>query len=142
VECWQNHHVGVADAAAFRRGLGRFGNLFAHQGHGVHIDAAARGSHVDGGADTVGLGQRVGQGFDKGAVAPGETFFHQGREAAQKIHPGILDRPVQGDAVRTMPSGPKGAPTTAMGLTLMRLLITGMPYWLPTSSQAATSCEA
>ena len=44
--------------------------------------------------------------------------------------------------MRTMPSGPKGPPTTAMGLTLMRLLTTGIPYLSPTSLHTETRFDA
>ena len=37
-------------------------------------------------------------GLDEGAVALGEPLFHQGREAAQEIHPGFLGGLVQGAA--------------------------------------------
>ena len=48
----------------------------------------------------MGLAQGIGQGVDERPVAFGHAFFHQGREAAQKIDPHGLYRPIQGPGYR------------------------------------------
>ena len=37
----KNHQLGAADAAAFGGGFGHLEDLLPHEGHSIHIDAAA-----------------------------------------------------------------------------------------------------
>ena len=106
----EDHQLGAAKAAAVGRGLGHLEDLFAHQGHGIHIDAGAGRGHVDGGADAVRGGQGFGQGLDEGAVTVGETFFHQGGETAQEVDAGFLGRFVQGLTDAHHAVGAEGGP--------------------------------
>ena len=71
-----------------------------------------------------------------------KPFSTRAEKPPRKSTPASLAASSRALQTRTMPSGPKGAATTAMGLTLMRLFTTGMPYLSPTSSQTETSCEA
>ena len=69
-------------------------------------------------------------------------FSTRAEKPPRKSTPASLAASSRAWQTRTMPSGPKGAPTTAMGLTLIRLLTTGIPYLSPTSLQTLTSWEA
>ena len=105
----KNHQFGAAKAATIGGGVGNLENLLTHEGHGVHVDAAARRGHVDGGADAVGFGQSLGQGFNQGAVAVGKALFDQSRKAAQKIDARLLGGFVKGLAHAHHAVGAKGS---------------------------------
>ena len=56
-----------------------------------------------------------------------KPFSTRAEKPPRKSTPASLAASSRASQTVSMPSGPKGAPTTAMGLTLMRLLTTGMP---------------
>ena len=86
----EHHELGAAYAVAIFGGVGHLDDLAAHESHGVHVDAGLGGSHVDGGTDAVGGGERFGQGVDERAVTGGHALFDQGAETSEKVDARLL----------------------------------------------------
>ena len=90
------HQLGAAKAAPVGGALGGVLDDAAHLGHRVHVDPRPGGANVDGGADKVGDGQRLGDRGDELLVGLGGPLLHQGGEAADEVDPGGLGGVVHG----------------------------------------------
>ena len=91
----EHHQLGAAQAVAVGGALGGLLHDLAHQRDRVHVDARACGADVDGGADHVGGGQRLGNGANQPLVGLGHGLVHQRRIAADEVHAGLLGRGIQ-----------------------------------------------
>ena len=78
------------DAVALRGQLARLLHHIAHHAHRVHVDAGLRAAHIDRSADVIGLRHGLRDGFDQRLVSCGKALLHQGAEAADEIHAGLL----------------------------------------------------
>ncbi len=127
----ENHQLCSADALTVGGQLTGLLHGFAHQLDGVHVQARLGGTDIHRAAHDVGLGQCTGNGLDqahghrrKSPCAP----KHRSRPQSSR-RPFCLGSGIQRFGKVTRGLRPVQAPSSmAMGVTLIRLLIMGMPY--------------
>ena len=82
----EDDELRTGDGGAVLGQFRRFLHNLAHLGHGVHVDAGARGCDVDGAADVVGLRQSFRDGVDQVLVGTRAALFYERRVATDKVH--------------------------------------------------------
>ena len=82
----EHHQFRAAQAAFVCRPRGGLFDDVAHHAHRVHVNARARGTHVDGGTQVFGCAERLGNGFNQPPVGRGDALMHQRGIAADEIH--------------------------------------------------------
>ena len=120
--------LGAADAALARGALGQLLDHAAHDQHGVHVDAGARGRHVHRRADPLRHRERLGDRVDQRAVARGHRPSRPAPRSRRCSRcPARRRRGRASTAASTTRVARVGSVTSAIGVTQMRLLVIGTP---------------
>ena len=81
----EDNELCAADRVAVLRRMRHVENAFAHEAHGIHVDAGLRRPHIDRGADAVRGCERLGERIDQVLFARGHALFNEGAEAADEV---------------------------------------------------------
>jgi len=91
----EHHQLGAGPSVLIGGQLGSLLDGISHQQDRVDVDARFGGRGVDRSADALGARQHLGQNVEKDPLTRGDALLHQGRKAAEKIHPNRPRRLVQ-----------------------------------------------
>ena len=81
----EHDELRTADAVAVRRLFCGFSNHASHKRHGIHIDARLCGTDIDGRADVIRYGKRLGNRLNERAIAGRKTFVDERAVSADEV---------------------------------------------------------